>query len=227
MVPLTFVVEVDRDRLHLLTTVLHQFATVYQTLHSAADSISKLVTQVYPKINGDAGNQEENTTATDSSPSFLTKRHASSKKKGAVAGMLKKRAVASQYSMSYSPHPIELAILGAGTPSTRSMAPYRSGVLTYSQDKVPSLSKVSIPLPHFTGSNLWLLKPSFLNRGRGIYVVDSIEDMKNRILESINQSFPFSRTKTKLPSASLSHFSLLGNSSPLRQRAEKKKHRKN
>ena len=67
MVPLTFVVEVDRDRLHLLTTVLHQFATVYQTLHSAADSISKLVTQVYPKINGDAGNQEENTTATDSS----------------------------------------------------------------------------------------------------------------------------------------------------------------
>lgn len=137
---------------------------------------------------------------------------------------MKKRA--NHFSMSYSPHPIELAILGAGTPSTRSMAPYRSGVLNYSQDKIPSLSKISIPLPHFTGSNLWLLKPSFLNRGRGIYVVDSIEDMKNKILESINQSYPFSRTKSKLPSASMSHFSLLGTPSPLRQRSEKKKVKK-
>ncbi len=59
----------------------------------------------------------------------------------------------------------------------------------YKRGSTNFLHKIQIPLSHFTGSNLWLLKPSFLNRGRGIYVIDSVEDMKSKILESINQSY--------------------------------------
>ncbi len=79
-----------------------------------------------------------------------------------------------------------------------------------------SLSKVQVPLPHFIGSNLWLLKPSFLNRGRGIYVVNSLEDMRVRILESISQSYPGPRPN--LPSSSMAHFSTGLSASPLRLR---------
>eukprot|EP00826_Nyctotherus_ovalis_P017319 TRINITY_DN15096_c0_g1_i2.p1 TRINITY_DN15096_c0_g1~~TRINITY_DN15096_c0_g1_i2.p1 ORF type:complete len:266 (-),score=59.83 TRINITY_DN15096_c0_g1_i2:307-1104(-) len=44
-----------------------------------------------------------------------------------------------------------------------------------------------MPLTHFAGHNLWLLKPSELNRGRGISVFDSLEVMKSLIVEHVNE----------------------------------------
>jgi len=48
-------------------------------------------------------------------------------------------------------------------------------------------SKCTMPLSHFAGYNLWILKPSELNRGRGIHVFNNIEAMKNLIIDHINE----------------------------------------
>lgn len=39
-----------------------------------------------------------------------------------------------------------------------------------------------MPKSHFNGRNAWLIKPPGLNRGKGIYIVDSLQDI-NRIIE--------------------------------------------
>jgi phosphoribosylamine-glycine ligase len=39
-----------------------------------------------------------------------------------------------------------------------------------------------MPLCHFSGKNIWILKPTGLNRGKGIHVVDKVVDVK-RIIE--------------------------------------------
>ena len=38
-----------------------------------------------------------------------------------------------------------------------------------------------MPKCHFAGANVWILKPTGLNRGKGIHVVDSIKDVKRII----------------------------------------------
>ena len=38
-----------------------------------------------------------------------------------------------------------------------------------------------MPMCHFTGQNIWILKPTGFNRGRGIHVVDSIKKIKKII----------------------------------------------
>jgi hypothetical protein len=38
-----------------------------------------------------------------------------------------------------------------------------------------------MPFCHFTGYNLWLLKPTKLNRGRGIHVVNNLTMLKDLI----------------------------------------------
>lgn len=38
-----------------------------------------------------------------------------------------------------------------------------------------------MPLCHFEGKNVWILKPTGLNRGKGIHVVDKIKDVKRII----------------------------------------------
>lgn len=48
MVPLTFVVEVDRDRIHLLSGVLHQFAQVFATFRDNAGAVRTATAQAYP-----------------------------------------------------------------------------------------------------------------------------------------------------------------------------------
>lgn len=35
-----------------------------------------------------------------------------------------------------------------------------------------------MPFCHFTGFNLWLLKPTKLNRGRGIHVINNLTQLK-------------------------------------------------
>ena len=44
-------------------------------------------------------------------------------------------------------------------------------------------TKYSFPLCHFDGYNLWLLKPTHLNRGRGIHVFRDLETMHKLIKE--------------------------------------------
>ena len=38
-----------------------------------------------------------------------------------------------------------------------------------------------MPMSHFTGKNIWILKPTGLNRGKGIHVVKSITEVKKMI----------------------------------------------
>jgi hypothetical protein len=38
-----------------------------------------------------------------------------------------------------------------------------------------------MPFSHFTGFNLWLLKPTKLNRGRGIHVINNLSQLKQLI----------------------------------------------
>lgn len=44
-------------------------------------------------------------------------------------------------------------------------------------------TKYSFPLCHFDGFNLWLLKPTHLNRGRGIHVFRDLDTMHKLIKE--------------------------------------------
>lgn len=39
----------------------------------------------------------------------------------------------------------------------------------------------SMPLSHFAGHNLWLLKPAGLNRGRGIHVFQTLETLQEKL----------------------------------------------
>jgi phosphoribosylamine-glycine ligase len=41
-----------------------------------------------------------------------------------------------------------------------------------------------MPTSHFAGKNIWILKPTGLNRGKGIHVVDSIKEMKRIIKQT-------------------------------------------
>lgn len=38
-----------------------------------------------------------------------------------------------------------------------------------------------MPMSHFAGKNIWILKPTGLNRGKGIHVVDSVKQVKKMI----------------------------------------------
>ena len=40
-----------------------------------------------------------------------------------------------------------------------------------------------MPMCHFAGQNVWILKPTGFNRGKGIHVVNSIPKLKRLIKE--------------------------------------------
>ena len=44
-------------------------------------------------------------------------------------------------------------------------------------------SRLTCPLSHFDGHNLWLLKPTHLNRGRGIHVFNDLNTLHKLIKE--------------------------------------------
>lgn len=46
-----------------------------------------------------------------------------------------------------------------------------------------NFAKLSCPLSHFDGFNLWLLKPTHLNRGRGIHVFNDLQTLHKLIKE--------------------------------------------
>lgn len=42
-----------------------------------------------------------------------------------------------------------------------------------------SYAKRKIPSSHFKGQNIWILKATGFNRGRGIHVLNTLEDLKH------------------------------------------------
>ena len=44
-------------------------------------------------------------------------------------------------------------------------------------------SGLTMPMSHFAGQNIWILKPTGFNRGKGIHVVNSIAKLKKLIKE--------------------------------------------
>jgi len=44
-------------------------------------------------------------------------------------------------------------------------------------------SGLIMPMCHFVGQNIWILKPTSFNRGKGIHVVNSISKLKKLIKE--------------------------------------------
>ena len=59
-----------------------------------------------------------------------------------------------------------------GTGTTSKVTKFK----TFNFDKRTS-TKFTLPLCHYQGYNLWLLKPTHLNRGRGIHVFREIDDL--------------------------------------------------
>lgn len=64
-----------------------------------------------------------------------------------------------------------------------------------------------MPFCHFSGHNLWLLKPTKLNRGRGIHVYNNLSMLKTLIykycegFQKPNQSNPHKQISTKVTEA--------------------------
>lgn len=44
-------------------------------------------------------------------------------------------------------------------------------------------TRYKMPLTHFIGHNLWLLKPANLNRGRGVHIFQSLTELKRLLME--------------------------------------------
>lgn len=48
-----------------------------------------------------------------------------------------------------------------------------------------------MPQCHFAGNNIWILKPTGLNRGKGIHVLDSIKEAKHLIKQTCQENRQF------------------------------------
>jgi hypothetical protein len=46
---------------------------------------------------------------------------------------------------------------------------------------IKNIFRYTMPFCHFSGYNLWLLKPTKLNRGRGIHVINNLGTLKSLI----------------------------------------------
>jgi len=51
---------------------------------------------------------------------------------------------------------------------------------------IPICAKFTMPLSHFSGSNLWILKPTTLNRGRGIHIFSNLLKLKEIITNYVH-----------------------------------------
>jgi len=65
--------------------------------------------------------------------------------------------------------------------------PTKQFPITYDPRSAPQYSNYTMPVCHFAGHNLWLLKPTRLNRGRGIHVFRDIESLSNLLIKCCNK----------------------------------------
>ena len=56
---------------------------------------------------------------------------------------------------------------------------------TLDRRKIPSHVRFSMPLCHFVGNNIWILKPASLNRGRGIIIFKDLTKLKEILYENL------------------------------------------
>ena len=55
------------------------------------------------------------------------------------------------------------------------------------------------PVSHFgAGKNIWILKPTGMNRGRGIYVVDNVKELKRIIKQSCVENSKLKQAEEKV-----------------------------
>lgn len=50
-------------------------------------------------------------------------------------------------------------------------------------DRGQPSARMRMPASHFQGHNIWILKATGFNRGRGIHVFNNLEDLNNLIKE--------------------------------------------
>lgn len=60
-----------------------------------------------------------------------------------------------------------------------------------------------MPACHFAQKNIWILKPTGLNRGKGIHVVDKISDVKKIIKQTCLENKQPQPKQIKQPGKSL------------------------
>ena len=56
---------------------------------------------------------------------------------------------------------------------------------TFDRRKIPSNIRFRMPLCHFVGNNIWILKPTSLNRGRGIIIFKDLNKLKEILYENL------------------------------------------
>ena len=62
-------------------------------------------------------------------------------------------------------------------------SPIRLLPVSYDKRCTSQYNRYTMPLSHFSGFNLWLLKPTHLNRGRGIHVFKDLDTLKQLIVK--------------------------------------------
>jgi phosphoribosylamine-glycine ligase len=83
------------------------------------------------------------------------------------------------------------------TSQTFKLMETEDGKASNSEDKASKFKAKQafiMPCSHFVGKNIWILKPTGLNRGKGIHVVDNVKKVKALIkqhcLENAKQEKP-------------------------------------
>ena len=60
---------------------------------------------------------------------------------------------------------------------------------------IPLFTKFIMPLCHFSGNNIWILKPNSLNRGRGIHLFNNLNSLKELLFYYSNGNAGISSQK--------------------------------
>ena len=167
LMPITFFVEIaDATKDSMVTQALQPFTNLYQSLEINKEKLNKLKEQLIRQLHQKLELEEketvdhsviqQNSNAANSGPSG---------NKGNQALIDKIQRLES--------------VTGTSTSQ-----PMNSGKITkfkaFNFEK-RTYQKYTMPLCHFDSFNLWLLKPTHLNRGRGIHVFRDVETLHKLI----------------------------------------------
>ncbi|CDW72701.1 tubulin-tyrosine ligase family protein [Stylonychia lemnae] len=153
-IPITFFIEVDSMNLKQFNMQLTQFNGFYYTLEDSKKKVLKFWTK-YQKYLKKQSEQESQTNLDEQSP------RNNNTPQSVVDQMI-------------------LNIFGTNRKnSNKNLVKEEQTTITFDINNKKSNQKYMMPISHFTGHNLWLLKPTKLNRGRGIHVCNNISTLKD------------------------------------------------
>jgi len=69
--------------------------------------------------------------------------------------------------------------------------------IAYNKRRDGSHTRFTMPLCHYIGHNLWLLKPANLNRGRGVHVFNNLDDLRKLVLGYCTQEYDIQKANQK------------------------------